>query len=100
MHLKDSSKDKGNGIFLQGKAEHIAIMGNACVNNSGNGIRVQHNDKLHPEIITDPNLPAVYNCVTGNVAVLHAPPADTDEPISVVNITTNINSCNMIGYLK
>ncbi len=76
----DSMPDqKGTGIFLEGYCRCQVILGNNCVNNTANGIRVQHDDTS----------PAVYNLVIGNVAVCHSVPG-SDAAISVVDTTNNL----------
>ena len=84
----------GNGIHLQGLTEYMTIMGNSCVNNNNEGIRLQIEKG-------SPGLPAaINNIVSGNVAVLHVYDYDRrwDKPISVED-ASNIQSNNMTGSL-
>ena len=85
---------EGNGICLQGLSQFMSLMGNSCVNNHNEGIRLQI------EWETEGYPAAINNVVIGNVAILHTddPEHPTDKPISVED-PSNTEADNLTDQL-
>ena len=96
----DNGKNSsGNGILLEGLAQRMTLFGNACYNNTNNGIRLQiEKGSWMGTDLTGER--AQDNLVACNVAVLHGNDKGTssDQPISIED-SSNCQACNLTGKL-